>query len=183
MSEEKLFSGADEEALWLDVSRDLASAPALLEYHAILQQAHRRVLLDIENDPGGGFESGYAYTSFTSYLFSRDAFRFAIHQQSFVDEVGKFFGMEDASLGYADFDRVFIVKTNDPEKCTLLFQDEQTRAVLQELPSCSFGIVHYALEQGDEAPFLELRIAESITDPQNLRYIYHAFCLVLDRLT
>ena len=183
MAEEKLISAPDEESLWLKLTADLSAIPDLLEYHATLQQDEMRVLLDIEIDPGGGFEGGYGYTSFSSFLFMGGDFRFAIHQQSFVDEIGKFFGMQDVKLGYPEFDERFIVKTNDPSKCRALFEDVACRSILQQLPDCSFGIVRYALQDNpDSVPFLELRLDEAVTNPDLLRSAYAAFSQVLNKL-
>ena len=180
MAEEKVVYGLDVDTIWQELEADLNKEDEVLEYHAILQQDNRRVLFDIDIDLGGGFESGMSVTTFNSYLYNRDSFRFAIHKQGFVDEIGKFFGMQDVVLGYKEFDDHFIVKTNDEARAALIFADEETRATLTALPDLSFGIVHYLLEAGNgKAPFLELRIEDSITDPSLLKRIYTVFFNVL----
>lgn len=180
---EQVFVACNEDILWQQVEGDFRKNPDLLEYHAVLQHDSRRVLLDIDIDPGGGFESGFATTTFSSYLFDRNNFRFAIHTENFVDEIGKFFGMKDVILGYKDFDSKFVVKTNDEAKTVLLFSDAQVRTILLSLPSLTFGIVQYIMEASDgKAPFLELRIEEGITNPAILKKIYHAFYTVLHQL-
>lgn len=183
LSEEKIFSAVDEDVLWKQVTEDLAGVQDLLEYHVVLQQEGRRVLLDIDVDLGGGFDSGTASTTFSSYLYSRDNFRFAIHKQNFLDEIGKFFGMQDIVLGYPEFDKRFVVKTNDESRCALLFADPGLRATLVSLPELSFGVVQYLLQPDDgKAPFLELRIEDGIPDPALLRKIYHAFYKILEQM-
>ena len=56
---------------------------------------NRKIVLEIDIDLGGGFESGYETTVFSADLHTAPAFRFAIHEQHFTDEIGKFFGVEE----------------------------------------------------------------------------------------
>lgn len=176
MEQEHIISGGTEDQVWAQVNADYITNKDLLDYHVVLDQEGRRVVLDIGIDLGGGFESGSAYTTFSSYLYSRDAFRFSIHKQGFIDEIGKFFGMQDAVLGYMEFDEKFVVKTNSELKTATLFADDQLRRILLAYEDLSFGIVDYALEENEEkAPFLELKIQAGITDPALLREIYTVF--------
>jgi len=176
MEQEHIISGETEEQVWNQVNTGFVANKDLLDYHVVLDQSGRRILLDIGIDLGGGFESGSAYTTFSAYLYSRDAFRFSIHKQGFIDEIGKFFGMQDAVLGYLEFDEKFIVKTNSELKTATLFADDQLRRILLDYEDLSFGIIDYALEETDEkVPFLELKIQAGITDPELLREIYTVF--------
>lgn len=177
--EEKVIIAPNEEQLWQKLISDFETDPDPLEYHVILEQQERRVILDIYNNHAVGFEA-VEYTSFSAYLYSRNNFRFAIHSQSFKDELGKFFGMQDLILGFKDFDEKFIVKSNDENKTSLIFADRKVRNTLQKIPDSTFGIVEYTLEDGDgKAPFLELRIEKAITDLVLLKEIYKAFFTVL----
>lgn len=183
MEQEHIISGETEDQIWSQLNSDFITNKDLLDYHVVLDQSGRRVVLDIGIDLGGGFESGSAFTTFSSYLYSRDAFRFSIHKQGVIDEIGKFFGMQDAVLGYAEFDEKFIVKTNSELKTATLFADNQLRRILLAYEDLSFGIVDYALEENNEkAPFLELKIQAGITDPALLREIYTVFMRVLHNL-
>jgi len=84
--------------------------------------------------------------------------------------------MQDAVLGYVEFDEKFIVKTNSELKTATLFADDQLRRILLAYEDLSFGIVDYALEENDDkVPFLELKIQAGITDPALLREIYTVF--------
>lgn len=177
--EEKIISAANEEQLWQEVAADFKINPDPLEYHAVLEQRERRVILDIFNNHAVGFEA-IAYTTFSAYLYGRDNFRFSIYNEGFTEEIGKFFGMQDFILGYREFDERFIIKTNNEQKLSNLFADTNVRSVLISLPDLSFGIVEYTLEDADgKVPFLELKIEKAITDPRELRRIYEAFFSVL----
>lgn len=183
MEQEHIISGETEDQIWSQLNADYFTNKDLLDYHVVLDQAGRRVVLDIGIDLGGGFESGSAFTTFSSYLYNRDAFRFSIHKQGFIDEIGKFFGMQDAVLGYAEFDEKFIIKTNSELKTATIFADDQLRRILIAYEDLNFGIVEYALEENNEmVPFLELKIQAGITDPALLREIYNVFTRALQEL-
>jgi hypothetical protein len=177
--EEKIISADTEEQLWQEIAANFKADPDPLEYHAVLEQKDRRVILDIFNNHAVGFEAA-AYTTFTSYLFGRNNFRFSIHNEGLTDEIGKFFGMQDFVVGYREFDERFMVKTNNEQKLSNLFADMNVRNTLISLPALSLGIVEYTMDDADgKVPFLELKIEKSITDPSELRRIYNAFFEIL----
>ncbi|MBC8054628.1 MAG: hypothetical protein H7Y13_16335 [Sphingobacteriaceae bacterium] len=177
--EEKIISATDEDQLWEKVIADFKADPDPLEYHAVLEQNDRRIILDIFNNHAVGFEA-VAYVTFSAYLYGRDNFRFSIYNEGFTEEIGKFFGMQDFLLGYRNFDQRFIIKTNNEQKLSSLFADMNVRDTLISLPNLSLGIVEYTLEEADgKVPFLELKIEKAINDPAMLRKIYHTFFSVL----
>lgn len=177
--EERIIIAPNEDKLWQELISDFNANPDPLDYHVVLEQKERRVILDICNNHAVGFEA-VEYTTLSAYLYSRNNFRFAIHNQNFKDELGKFFGMQDVILGFSEFDGEFIIKTNDENKTALIFADSKVRNILQSIPDSTFGIVEYTLEDGNgKAPFLELRIEKAITDLTQLKAIYNAFFKVL----
>ena len=180
--EEKIISAPDEEQLWEEVTADFKIDPDPLEYHIVLEQQDRRVILDIYNNHAMGFEA-VAYTNFSAYLFGRDDFRFSVHQQSLTDEIGKIFGVQDVSLGFPDFDERFVIKTNNKSRVINLFEDPMVRNTLLGLPEFSFEIIEYSEEDENiTAPFLELRIHQAIADPLRLKEIYRTFLSVLKHI-
>ena len=181
MAEEKLITGTTEDEIWQQLNSDFQRDPNLLEYYAVLDQNGKRVLLDIDIDPGGGFESGYATTTFKAPLTTTDDFKFAIHEEGFLDELGKFFGMQDVVLGYEEFDKKLIVKTNNEEKAKILFSNEEVRKTIQSLKGFTLHTKHTADNDEKEAS-LELTIEDGITDTNLLRQIYHAFYSILNSL-
>ncbi len=177
--EEKILSAPTEELLWDQLIADFKKDPDPLEYHSILEQQDRRVILDIVNNHAVGFEA-IAFTSFNAFIYDRSNFRFTIHNEGFKDEIAKIFGMQDIVLGFKEFDEKFIIKTNDENKAATLFANSEIRTTLLTLPSLAFSIVEYTLDDGDgKAPFLELKIEKSITDVNLLRKAYNVFCSVL----
>lgn len=172
MLDTRTIVGSDETELWSKVNEHYQRASNPREYHIELEQNDRRILLDITEDPEA--------TIFSSYLYNRNDFRFAIHPQGFIDELGKFFGMEDAVLGHKEFDDKYIVKTNYEGRTEALFADANIRKIFESIPGLSMGIVQYLLEDGEgKVPFLELKISGCITDLVLLKKIYNAFYSIL----
>jgi len=179
MEHNNLLSEEAEEAIWKKISADLNESDPL-DYQVFIDYKGRQISLNIDIDLGGGFEGGYAVTSFSSLMHKHDDFRFAIHREDFIDEIGKFFGMQDVVVGYPEFDKRIIIKTNSPEKVKEVFESAQVRELLQSLEHFSFGIVlHHVADSDYKEPFLELVIEDGITDVGALRKIYNAFTHVL----
>lgn len=179
MQQENILTGKTEEEVWQQIDQQFGGEPEILEYTAIIEQDEKRIMLDIDIDLGGGFESGYATTTFSAMLPPSPGFTFGIHHEHFIDEIGKFFGMEDVETGYSEFDKKLVVKTNDRERVRAVFADEQVRSVFQTLDDFTFAIARHHSNGEPDVPFLELQIEVGITDPLKLREIYHAFLSVL----
>lgn len=183
MNNENLIKGNSEDEIWQQITEEFNQNPDPLEFTAVIQHQGHRIILDIDIDLGGGFESGYETTTLTAPLATLTDFRFAIHEEHFTDEIGKFFGMQDVVLGYKEFDEKLVVRTNDETKVKEIFADESVRAVFQSLENFSFGIhTHHPAHSTQKEPFLELIIETGITDINKLQTIYRAFFSVLTAL-
>lgn len=180
-----------EEETWEQVIADLKDGVVPLQYKAVFRYNGTPVTLIMDMDPGGGFEGGFEFTSlstpvpiqFTSLkatVSKGDAFRFALHNEGVMDRVGKIFGMEDITIGYPEFDKQLIVKTNDVARVKKVFSNASVRKVFQLLTDFTLQINHD--EEKDNAYTLELMIDRAITNPKELRKVYDAFVGVLDGL-
>ncbi len=179
MQEEKIIKGATEDEIWQQVTADLNKETDLLEYSVTIEQANRRILLDIDIDLGGGFEGGYESTMMRAPLKIAEDFRFVVHHQGFIDEIGKFFGMQDVVIGYDELDKKLIIKANDAAKVKALFTDSLVRKVFQSFDDFTLGIIMHHISAEEKAPFLEFYNNTAITNPVELREIYNAFYKVL----
>ena len=177
----KQISGATPAEVWQQVAQDLKSQPELLQYSAILNQGAHSVVLDIDIDLGGGFESGFATTILSARFANPHGLSFAVYPQHFTDGLGKLFGMQDVVLGYPDFDEKLIVKGTHENLLPPLFADATVRQALLQLTEFTFEI-NLPDDAHDEA-VLELFIEEGITNPARLEQLYHAFVSVLDKLS
>ncbi len=181
MQEQKFIYGNSEEEVWQQLQADLAREEGLLQYTALLEQQGRKVVLDIDIDPGGGFEGGYAFTRLSAPLQRRDDFKFHIHDEGFLADVGKLLGMQDVVIGYPEFDDKVIIKTNNKDRIRQLFSAAEVREVFSALPDFNLQVKEHELDDSQQT-FLELEIEEAITDLPRLRRIYSAFYQVLEAL-
>lgn len=176
---------------WEEVQEFLKGVSLPFQYSKTFYHNEKNVNLTIDIDPGGGFESGYEFTSlsapvpvqFTSIsspLKKNPALLFALHDAKVIDRIGKIFGAEDVELGYSEFDKLLIVKTNDKDALRLVFSDQDVRQTFRELKEFSLEIVVH--ENGNPAHSLEFIIDRAITEVDELKKIYSAFTAVLDKL-
>ena len=175
MEQYKTINGATDEEIWQKITADLTEDT--LDYTAVIEKQDRQVLLAIDIDLGGGFESGYATTTLSAPVTDSTDFKFALHKEHFIDEVGKFFGMQDVVIGFEEFDKKVVVKSTDETRVKSILTDEQVRQTLVELPDFTFEITGHD-DQPDKRQ-LRLNIEEGITDAQLLRTIYATFTRVL----
>jgi hypothetical protein len=182
MEAERHITGHNEDQVWAQVQSDLTQNPDLLQYRAIIEQQNKKVLLDIDIDLGGGFEGGFATTILSARFPNPDGFRFALHEEDFFDDLGKFFGMQDVEIGYPDFDDRILVKTNDEARIRTILTDSTTRRVLASLRDFTFEIVLPDEDLDANESTLELIIEDAITDPARLREIYRVFFGILEIL-
>ncbi|HTB51844.1 MAG TPA: hypothetical protein VK718_03640 [Ferruginibacter sp.] len=178
--ETKMIAANTEETVWKKITADLAVDNPPLEYHVVIYQDAKKVFLDIDIDPGGGFESGYESTMLRASLPDLEGFKFALHHENFIDKVGKLFGMQDVVIGYPEFDKELIIKTNDAIKVKSIFKDKSARQVFQSLSE--FTLHTNTKTNDNDTDFLELVIERGILDTAELRDIYAAFVTVLSAI-
>ncbi|MCC3157994.1 hypothetical protein LJ737_12150 [Hymenobacter sp. 15J16-1T3B] len=177
------FTATTEDALWQQVAADIRRDPDLFEYSAELVQDHLPVRLDIDIDLGGGFESGFASTSFTAPVPASVPLRFALHEQDWLHEVGKLLGLTDVELNDPELDAAFIITTNDAEALRILLLDTaDVRATLLRYQECRL-----TLGPASHAPDAPLQLVftkeDALVEPEQLREVYHMLYALLRRLT
>ena len=178
----RTFSADSETDLWRQVATDMARQPDLLEYSAELQQNGFRIRFELDIDLGGGFEGGYETTYFTAAVPGRPALHFALHEQAWVHELGKLLGLTDVELGDTQLDDAFIITTNNPDELrTLLLTDPAVRHTLLK-----YQELRLELTPASHAPDAEVLLTfskeQAITDPDQLREIYHMLYVLLQQL-
>lgn len=174
-TEIRVIEGQTEEDIWQQVRPDF-EGEELLGYNVLLKTPNTAVELDVDIDLGGGFEGGFEITRLIAKLPADNDFKFALHKEDFLDEIGKFFGMQDVKLGYEDFDRHVVVKTNDEARIKQLFADEQLRLFVLSLEED----YNLSLSKDHEEKVLALEIEKGITDVSALQKIYSQFVQLLN---
>ncbi|WP_192822025.1 hypothetical protein [Rufibacter sp. LB8] len=175
------FNCTSEEELWQQVALDIARDKNLTSYSAQLNLNDTEVFLDIDIDLGGGFESGFSTTTFMAPLLSPSTFQFVLHEQDWMSEIGKFFGMDDVTLGYPELDEAFVVKTNQPETLQALFADEHLRHALLQHPNCELKLGTES-DDADAPPFITFSKDEAILDMTKLQEVYRMVITIVQKL-
>ena len=86
----------------------------------------------------GGSSYEYEYTRRLVEFVSPDSFKLIITQQGFMDNVGKLFGAQDIQIGDRQFDKKFMIKSNDESKALLTLSNNSITKALQELKTVRF---------------------------------------------
>ncbi|MCC9166751.1 hypothetical protein [Pontibacter harenae] len=168
----KQFEGDTETELWQKVAADMSSLGDVLKYSVILNQSGQQTLFDLDIDLGGGFESGISTTRFRTALPAATVLRFNIHEQDFLNEIGKVLGMEDIKFGYPDFDAAFIVQTNNANALKHLFSQESIRNILLKHPTAKLKL---DVSSDPAAPDVYLSFSKNnaVVEVAELQEIYH----------
>lgn len=178
MTPQKIITAQSEADIWNQINADFATGIPH-NYHVEIQHNNRNIALNIVSSPGGNIEGGYEYTSLKAPVPGNNDFEFVIQPEDFLNRIGKFFGGQDVELGYPEFDKNVLVKTNNPQRLKSFFADEETRRLFVQLSGYSFGIT--TSNENEKEKILELNIQRIIAG-NDLKYAYHAFSRALELL-
>ena len=127
------------------------------------------------------------YTRMRTPYLTPDGFRFTVYREGIFSEIGKWFGMQDVTVGYEDFDRDFVIKGNDEARLRQLFSNQKIRELIAAQPQIHFSVVD------DDGNFWTKRFPEGvdelrfsvmgiIRDLERLKLLYELFAETLDEL-
>lgn len=127
------------------------------------------------------------YTRMRAPYSTADGFHFTIYREGIFSEIGKWFGMQDVTVGYEDFDRDFIIKGNDEEKLRQLFSNQRIRDLIAAQPE-----IHFSVQDDDGNVWtkmfpagvdeLRFQVVGVIKDLERLKLLYELFAETLDEL-
>jgi hypothetical protein len=127
------------------------------------------------------------YTRMRAPYVTSDGFHFKIYREGIFSEIGKWFGMQDVTVGYEDFDRDFIIKGNDEGRLRQLFSNQKVRELIAVQPE-----IYFSVEDGDGNVWtkmfpagvdeLKFQVAGVIKDLDRLKLLYELFAETLDEL-
>ena len=127
-----------------------------------------------------------AFTRLRAPYVNPDQFRFRVSKRGFFSGVARLLGMQDVEVGYADFDRDFIIKGNDEAKLRGLFANERLRQLLSAQPEVHFEV------RDDEGSFgpayppntdsLVFIVSGMIDNVERLKHLFDLFAVTLDQL-
>ena len=90
------------------------------------------VRLDFRRGSGGPYGSPWEATRVRALYLTQDGFRFKIHHRR--RSLTKLLGMQDIQVGYSDFDRAFVIKSNEEAKARQFFASRRLRQLIPSEP-------------------------------------------------
>ena len=171
---------------------------------------------EFAKETGGTFKVGYSWISdsteieyknwkiifdnFTTYsgkystetvrviapIIVKDGFRFEIYRAGFIRKIEKIFGAQDIEIGYPDFDKAFIIKSNKELKVKALLRNKEIRQLIASLPEVNLEISDHKEIWGDKLPENEYELSYfmdgEIHSMATLKLLLQLFKLILDEL-
>lgn len=142
------------------------------------------VTLDTNVVPAGAAAS--VVTRMRAPFVGRGRFRFKLQRRDLLDALARRLRIHSSETGQSDFDREFVVRSDDDEGVRRLFDSADIRRLIQSQPSINLearggdGPLGASLPEGVDE--LVLRAPGFVTDAERLRRLFALFALTLDRL-
>jgi hypothetical protein len=131
-------------------------------------------------------KSSVTYTRMRAPYVNPDGFRFTIYRKGIFTEIGKWFGMQDVTVGHEDFDRDFVIQGNDEQKLRKLFSSQKIRDLIAAQPDISFAVKDdegfWSKHFPEEVDELYFQVVGVIKDVERLKLLYDLFAETLDEL-
>ena len=181
MPHRNIITGKSEDEVWKTIAEQLNNKKGDFDYTARLDTEKHSVTLDIDINPDRGEENEKPVTAFSAQLSDETTFRFNIKKQGLKHEIAKLFGMQDVVIGDAEFDKKFLIQTNDVVKVKELLSNAEVRAELLKQPVVDFKIRERKIGVNVEI-VLRLELEGGITEPGALKNIFQPYKMVLNKL-
>jgi hypothetical protein len=143
------------------------------------------ITLDTYTVSAGG-HSHITYTRIRAPFLNPEGFRFTIYRASLFSGLGKLFGMQNIELGDPEFDRAFIVKSNDEPRVIGLLADLKIRELIQSQPKFLLDVRDnegwFGPAFPPDADELRFQVVGIIKDLERLKALVELFAAMLDRL-
>lgn len=113
-------------------------------------------------------------------------FHFKIHKKGWLGKASKLFGAKDIKIGDKSFDKKFIIKGNNDQKITELFNSEELRKLIKKHPGIRIEVREYkgwfshTFPEGVLGLYME---CEDIVENKNtIIDFFEIFRLILDKM-
>lgn len=181
MPHRNIITGESEDEVWKIIADQLNSKEDNLDYTAQFSTTNHCVTLDIDIHPDRGEENEKPVTSFSAELPDETSFRFKIEKQGLKHEIGKLFGMQDVIIGHPEFDKKYLIQSNDVVKVKEVLSDPEVSDELLKHPVLDFKIRERKIGDNKEI-VLGLYLEGGITEPETLKSIFQPFKILLNYL-
>ena len=142
------------------------------------------VTLDTNVVPAGA--AAAVVTRMRAPFVGRGRFHFKLQRRDLLDALARRLRIHSSETGQSDFDREFVVRSENDEAVRRLFDSADIRRLIQSQPSINLearagdGPFGASLPEGVDE--LVLRAPGFVTDAERLRRLFALFALLLDRL-
>ncbi len=148
-----------------------------------LMVEHGHWLITLDFHTHGGYRSHADYTRLRAAFENPEDFYFKVVPQGLLEAVGKFLGLQDVESGDKEFDKTFIVKSNDEKRARGVIDDAVLRKFLKEEPEAFVGLVDVGGAREDEYPEgvdeVIMEIPGKVVDTVRIKRLYMTFSRTL----
>lgn len=131
-------------------------------------------------------KSTITFTRLRAPFVNRDGFRFTVSRAGILNPIAHLLGFQDVEIGEAEFDKAFVIKSNDESRVRMFLADADLRAKLSLQPKITLSVLDdegyfgTAFPEGvDELKFHTIGI---IKDLVILQQLFELFATTLNRL-
>ena len=118
------------------------------------------ITLDIYSTSDG--EHTTTYTRMHAPFENRDAFELSLNRESALGRVNKALVAQDVQIGDPEFDRAFVIWSNNQSKTRSLLSDAKIRQMIQEQPGIRLSVKGPALHFAAKGTIRDVRRLESL---------------------
>jgi hypothetical protein len=153
-----------------------------------VEAAHGQWTVTLDTYTVSTGKSSITYTRMRAPYVNPDGFSFTIYRRGVFSDIGKWFGMQDAEVGYAEFDRDFIIKGNNEQALRRLFSNQKIRELIIAQPDIRFSVENAEKKFRGSSSFSEnvdelyFQVVGVIKDVERLKLLYELFSETLDEL-
>ena len=131
-------------------------------------------------------KSTVVFTRLRAPYVNRDGFRFTITRANIFSPIAKKLGFQDVEIGDKDFDKAFVIKSNDESRVKTFLADADLRAKLSAQPKLTLSVLNDEGFFGTTFPEgvdeLKFHTVGIIKDLVRLQQLFELFAATLNRL-
>ena len=117
---------------------------------------------------------------------TESSFNFNIYREGLIAMIGKTFGMQDIVIGDHEFDRQFIIKSNNESQIKKFLDSEELKRKIEDLDDCNILITKESYSIDNYTPkgvkHLVFRSEFGFSGLHQIKPLTEIFKLILDRL-
>ncbi|MCC6409413.1 MAG: DUF3137 domain-containing protein [Planctomycetes bacterium] len=126
------------------------------------------------------------FTRLRAPFLNSEKMRLKVYRASIFTELGKFFGMQDLTIGDAQFDKDFVLKGNDERRVREFLANEKLRALLSAQKDVTLSVEDdegwFGAKFPENTDELRVVIHGHEKNPERLRELFTLFAEGLDQL-